>query len=119
MDKDVWTQIYDQDTPRGDARGWIQWKGTQVCMDVHCACGAHGHIDAEFAYFLKCAHCGRVYATGEVVKLIELTTPEQVAYGTSREPEMFQDDELLDDAMNPLTPDKFPEGQREGGENGR
>lgn len=36
--------------------GWIQWKGTSVCMDVHCACGAHGHVDADFAYTLKCKH---------------------------------------------------------------
>ena len=40
--------------------GWIQWKGTDVCMDTHCVCGHHGHIDAPFAYYYRCV-CGRVY----------------------------------------------------------
>jgi len=32
-----------QETYEGRPHGWVQWKGTDVCMDVHCACG---HIDA-------------------------------------------------------------------------
>jgi hypothetical protein len=95
-------KAWDRDNPEGEAHGWIQWKGTNVCMDVHCKCGAHGHIDAEFAYFIKCAHCGRIYATGQNIKLIELTTPEQIAYGTEREPVESRDDDLTDDAMDPL-----------------
>lgn len=94
--KDFYEKVYEQDNPKGEAHGWVQWKGTNVCMDVHCACGALGHIDADFAYFLRCAHCGRVYATGCNVKLIPLT-PEQVAYVTSGatcEPIEFRDDDL-------------------------
>ncbi len=41
--------------------GWIQWKGTQVCMDVYCICGEHSHIDADFIYHIKCVKCGQVY----------------------------------------------------------
>jgi hypothetical protein len=41
--------------------GWIQWKGTNVCMDIHCSCGESTHIDAEFLYHVKCGACGRVY----------------------------------------------------------
>ena len=41
--------------------GWIQWKGTGVCLDFYCKCGAHGHLDAEFCYFVKCGKCGQVY----------------------------------------------------------
>lgn len=26
--------------------GFIQWKGTDVCMDVYCKCGYHSHIDS-------------------------------------------------------------------------
>ena len=40
---------------------WIQWKGTDVCCDFHCACGAHVHFDGEFMYHVKCATCGQVY----------------------------------------------------------
>lgn len=45
----------------GAPHGWIQWKGTEVCMDFHCKCGAHGHLDAEFAYYVKCGACGQIY----------------------------------------------------------
>jgi hypothetical protein len=41
--------------------GWIQFKGSNICMDFHCKCGAHGHIDADFAYAVKCGACGQVY----------------------------------------------------------
>lgn len=43
-----------------NAHGWIQWKGTDVCMDVHCKCGEHSHLDAEFAYYIKCPKCGSI-----------------------------------------------------------
>lgn len=69
---DHFQQTYSQDNPETEAYGWIQWKGTDVCMDIHCICGAHGHIDADFAYYIECPHCGRVYATGQNIKLIEL-----------------------------------------------
>jgi hypothetical protein len=55
----------------GQGHGWIQWKGTSVCMDVHCACGAHGHVDAEFAYFYRCLACDRTFAVGATVRLYE------------------------------------------------
>ena len=35
-------------TPEIDT--FIQWKGTDVCMDFHCKCGAHLHIDGMFVY---------------------------------------------------------------------
>lgn len=50
--------------------GWIQWKGTDVCMDLHCTCGVHGHIDAGFAYYVKCTGCGQVYLVSAHVALL-------------------------------------------------
>jgi len=41
--------------------GWVQWKGTNVCMDFHCDCGAVGHVDGLFAYHIKCGACGKVW----------------------------------------------------------
>lgn len=52
--------------------GWVQWKGTDVCMDVYCKCGYHSHIDAEFAYNVKCPKCGTVYSVNGHVEFIEL-----------------------------------------------
>lgn len=66
-------QVYSQDTPEGDAHGWIQWKGTDACIDLHCKCGHLEHLDAEFLYFYKCPACGAKYALGQVVKLIPLS----------------------------------------------
>lgn len=68
--------VYGNDNPEGPAHAWIQWKGTDVCMDLHCICGAHGHIDGDFVYSVQCRDCGRKYAVGQNVKLIELDTPE-------------------------------------------
>ena len=52
--------------------GWIQWKGTDVCMDVYCACGAHSHIDATFAYYVKCPKCKKIYMCNGHIELIRI-----------------------------------------------
>lgn len=56
---------------------WIQWKGTQVCMDVRCACGDSSHVDADFTYFYECPTCGEIWAVGMSVRLHKLTKAEQ------------------------------------------
>lgn len=56
---------------------WIQWKGTNACMDLHCACGHHGHVDAEFAYHYECPACHEVWALGSHVRLYRLAPEEQ------------------------------------------
>lgn len=56
----------------GLPHGWVQWKGTDVCMDVYCKCGYHSHIDAMFAYNIKCPKCGTVYSANGHVEFIEL-----------------------------------------------
>ena len=69
--------VYSQDNPEGDAHGWIQWKGTDVCIDLHCKCGYHGHFDGDFFYFYECQFCHAKYAVGQNVKLIPLTSEQQ------------------------------------------
>ena len=42
-------------------QAFIQWKGTDVCMDIHCpSCGAHNHYDTDFCYTVSCGSCGIV-----------------------------------------------------------
>jgi hypothetical protein len=53
--------------------GRIQWKGTDVCMDIECVCGAQTHIDADFFYYFEC-ECGRKYEVSPYVNLTPLTT---------------------------------------------
>ena len=50
----------------------IQWKGTDVCMDVHCKCGHDSHFDTDFCSHLKCPKCGQVYECSGVIKLTPL-----------------------------------------------
>lgn len=61
-----------QETFEGKPSGWIQWKATDVCMDIYCKCGHQSHIDASFAYHVKCPMCGSVYMCNGHIELIEL-----------------------------------------------
>lgn len=54
--------------PGSDATMFIQWKGTDVCMDFNCPCGTHGHYDGDFAYNLRCPGCGSTYEMGTQVR---------------------------------------------------
>ena len=57
------------DTECPAPHGWVQWKGTDVCCDIHCECGEHTHFDGMFMYYVKCPHCGQVYECGGHIKL--------------------------------------------------
>lgn len=97
---DAWKRFYDsvygeedklfQRTPHAH----IQWKGTDACVDLHCICGSHGHIDADFLYNYRCAACGRCYALGTNVQLIRLNT-EQVKFIEAGGACGFQTDESV------------------------
>jgi len=57
--------------------GWIQWKRTDVCMDIYCECGELSHVDADFCYSVKCPYCGKIYYCDGHIELIELhETPD-------------------------------------------
>jgi len=71
-EKEAWEV---QEKYEGQPHGWVQWKGTDVCMDIHCKCGYHSHIDARFAYHVECPECGTVYACNGHIELIEVTEP--------------------------------------------
>lgn len=65
-------------------RGWIQWKGTSVCMDLHCECGEMSHFDGDFFYFFECPHCRARYSVGSNVKLHKMTSEELTAIDDGR-----------------------------------
>lgn len=60
-----------------EPHGWIQWKGTNVCVDLHCVCGTLGHVDGDFVYQVKCNDCGQHYAMGMNIVLAPMSE-EQV-----------------------------------------
>jgi hypothetical protein len=61
-----------QKSYKGKPHGWIQWKNTGVCMDIHCKCGEHSHIDSDFAYSVECPYCGRKYCCNGHIEFIEI-----------------------------------------------
>ena len=59
--------------------GWIQWKGTDVCIDIHCGvCGEHTHFDGDFMYQIRCPHCKTVYHANPNIELIEINQTEDI-----------------------------------------
>lgn len=63
--------IIDCQLSREDMKTFIQWKGTQVCMDVWCDCGMSSHWDEEFLYYLQCPGCKKTFSVGTNVELVE------------------------------------------------
>lgn len=57
-----------------NASGFIQWKGTDVCLDFHCPkCCTHNHYDDYFAYTIQCGGCKTNFALSPKVEVVELT----------------------------------------------
>lgn len=76
MSKESLTPWDRQAVPEG-THGWIQWKGTEVCMDFYCnKCGQRSHIDDEFVYHIKCPTCSTVYMCNGHIQMIELSEEE-------------------------------------------
>lgn len=72
---------------------WIQWKGTDVCADIHCSCGHMSHIDASFAYYVKCPKCGQHYGLCGDIKLVPVSEDELRDDGTHSIVYPTEDDE--------------------------
>lgn len=81
-----------QEQYNGLPHGWIQWKGTNVCMDIHCTCGYHSHIDDDFTYYIRCPRCDRKYMCNGHIELIEITEPFNPGCG-------FKQEEGLDETI--------------------
>ena len=85
MNSDLFSRLLAKDKehlPKKESHGWIQWKGTEVCIDIHCKCGYLGHFDGDFFYWYKCRKCGRYYSVGQNVVLHEITSKEDIKYVT-------------------------------------
>lgn len=54
--------------PEG-ANAYIQWKGTDACLDVRCDCGHDTHMDGDYLYYVRCPKCGTTYMLPHTVPL--------------------------------------------------
>lgn len=57
---------------------YLQWKGTDACIDFQCECGADGHIDSDFVYYVRCPGCDTLYKMPDTF-YPEKATPEEAA----------------------------------------
>jgi len=48
---------------------FIQWKGTDLCMDWFCEDGHQNHWDGYFAYEIECETCSKKYYPNSSVML--------------------------------------------------
>jgi len=54
-------EAFDTSAVIKKTRAFIQWKGTDACMDFHCECGQHCHIDSYFVYSVECPGCKTIW----------------------------------------------------------
>ena len=62
------------------ASAFIQWKGTDVCLDLSCECGYSSHLDAEFAYAIKCPKCKTEYVMPADIVLLKKSDVSPTMY---------------------------------------
>ncbi len=71
----TWMYYGGGDTQDGVAHIFLQWKGTEACMDIWCECGSGMHLDAGLVYQLKCMDCGALYLLPSSLPLQKITEP--------------------------------------------
>lgn len=79
------------DTERPDA--FIQWKGTDACLDIYCACGEQFHFDGYFAYELTCGYCGQTYELPDTLRICPVE-PSRLLTLVLDEQEVIRDGEF-------------------------
>lgn len=57
-------------------KNFIQWKGTDVCIDLQCRCGSSFHFDGFFLYFWECVDCGTIYKMADSIDMTVITREE-------------------------------------------
>lgn len=62
---------------KGVPRNYIQWKGTDLCMDFDCSCGNSFHIDEYFCYVIKCLACGKSWKLDDKVKVTPIESEDE------------------------------------------
>ena len=81
---------------------YIQWKGTDVCMDFHCDCGAFCHFDGDFAYVVQCPHCKTLWQMPSIVYPRKLTDSKEKSHWADSPKILDTDEDHVDEDGNPL-----------------
>lgn len=92
---------------------FVQWKGTDVCMDFHCDCGADCHFDGYFASEVKCPHCNAIWEM-PIYAVPRKAAPDS-GYAKMLEPDEENSDEVTgDDGITRFVPRLLPTPPGEG-----
>jgi len=51
---------------------FIQWKGTDLCMDYTLPCGCDDHVDGMFCYTIYCPTHNRAFDLDTRIRFIEI-----------------------------------------------
>ncbi len=81
----------------GEPNVFVQWKGTDACLDFYCSCGEQGHFDGYFAYALRCGDCGAVWAMPTTVQPRRLTDDELASWPSAAPVDVDMDAEDFDE----------------------
>lgn len=93
-----WNEVYTQVQIKmrgpfeGEPSTFIQWKGTDVCMDLDCVCGFHSHRDRDFCYSVKCPGCDQIWRLGTQVQLVRITPEQSEVLGCEQNLEIYPDE---------------------------
>lgn len=64
-----WAFAEERQRVGSSTRTFIQWKGTDICVDVTCLlCDGSFHFDGDFPYYLQCPHCEAVHELSTAVE---------------------------------------------------
>ena len=69
-------------SPESAPHMFFQPKGTNLCADFHCSCGASWHLDGDFIYDVQCFQCSKVWEVSTCVRLTEATDPNMDSVAT-------------------------------------
>lgn len=101
--KQKWETVYRaveakmRGAPAGEPETFIQWKGTNVCLDFHCPCGHHSHWDCDFIYSLRCPGCRKIWRLGTRVQAVEISEADAEVLGCLKESDEEAPDEASED----------------------
>jgi hypothetical protein len=81
---------------RRRAHAMVYWPRTEVCMDLHCACGVEAHVHGAVSGCVQCGHCGRAYALAARIRLrpVDIGESEEDVVGTRAALSLLRTDKL-------------------------
>ncbi len=69
--------------------GYIQYKGSDICIDLECKCGWDDHFDGAFLFGFTCPKCGISYLLQDIIEFIETPKTQENEWKFRDVPELL------------------------------